>query len=259
MFENRYPLFETGRLLKIDMLNELRDYPRTFIDIMFKEYCDGIISGCSIDVVDDFLIIRKGIIKYDEVIYILKEDTKIKYECNNKLTILKLRFMEQVIDKDFIENCTEFYLDDELQLKENEMELCRFQLREGAHLRINYTGFEDLSTEYDTVNLINSSYATKNEVSLSPAILRMFGKELIKCNINEAWDITFATMCIQNKDAIEKDIIISYLSYKLNIQEKDYSNEELYLYLLEVLKKQREDSGISNNHKRGRFKKILID
>ncbi|OSA97904.1 UNVERIFIED_ORG: hypothetical protein B2H98_06640 [Clostridium botulinum] len=258
MFKNRYPLFESGRLLKIDMLNELRDYPRIFINIMFKEYCDGIISGCSLDVVDDFLIIRKGIIKYSEVIYILKKDTKIKYQCNNKLTILKLRFMEQVIDKDFIENCTEIYLDDELELKGNEMELCRFQLREGAHLRVNYIGFEDLSTEYDTVNLINSHHATKNEVGLSPIILSMFGKELIKCNINEAWDITFATMCIQNKDAIEKDIIISYLLYKLNIQEKDYSNEELYLYLLEVLKKQREDSGTSNN-KRGRFKKILID
>ncbi|WP_315076447.1 hypothetical protein [uncultured Clostridium sp.] len=259
MFENRYPLFESGRLLKIDMLNELRDYPRTFIDIMLKEYCDGIISGCSIDVVDDFLMIRKGIIKYDEVIYILKEDTKIKYECNNKLTILKVRFLKQVIEKDCIENCTEIYLDDEHELKEDEMELCRFQLREGAHLRINYTGFEDLSTEYDTVNLINVPHATKSIKGLSPIILSMFGKELIKCNINEAWDITFATMCIQNKDAIEKDIIISYLSYKLNIKEKDYSNEELYLYLLEVLKKQREDSGTSNNHKRGRYKKILID
>lgn len=258
MFENRYPLFESGRLLKIDMLNELRDYPRIFIDIMFKEYCDGIISGCLIDVVDDFLIIKKGIIKYNGIIYILKEDTKIKYECNNKLTILKVRFLEQVIDKDFIENCSEIYLDDELQLKENEMELCRFQLREGAHLRINYTGFEDLSTQYDTVNIINAPYATKREACLSPIILNMFGKELIKCNINEAWDITFSTMCIQNKDAIEKDIIKNYIAYKLNIKEKDYSNEELYLYLLEILKKQSEDLKTSNN-KRGRFKKILID
>ncbi|AOR23477.1 hypothetical protein [Clostridium taeniosporum] len=259
MFENRYPLFESGRLLKIDMLNELRDYPRIFIDIMLKEYCDGIISGCSIDVENDFLIVKKGIIKYNEVIYILKEDTKIKYECNNKFTIVKVKFLREAIDKDFIKNCTEFYLDDELELNENEMELCRFQLREGAHLRINYTGFEDLSTEYDTVNIINTPYSTKSTIGLSPIILKMFGRELIKCNINEAWDITFATMCIQNKDAIEKDIIISYLSYKLNIQEKDYSNEELYLYLLEVLKKQREDSGTNNNHKRGRFKKILID
>ncbi|MBW6409692.1 hypothetical protein [Clostridium weizhouense] len=259
MFENRYPLFESGRLLKIDMLNELRDYPRIFIDIMLKEYCDGIVFGCSIDVLDDFLLIGKGIIKHDGIIYILKEDTKIKYACNNKLTVVKVKFLPEMVEKDFIENCTEIHLDDEAKLNENEMELCRFQLREGAHLRINYTGFEDLSTEYDTVNIINVPYSTKRTTGLSPIILDMFGRELIKCNINEAWDITFATMCIQNKDSIEKDIIINYLLYKLNIQERNYSNEELYLYLLEILKKQTEDLGMNNNHKRGRFKKILID
>ena len=36
MFENNYPLFNPGRILKTKMLEELRDYPREFIDIKYK-------------------------------------------------------------------------------------------------------------------------------------------------------------------------------------------------------------------------------
>ena len=74
LFENNYPLFNSGRLLKIDMLEELRDFPREFFDIRLKEYSNGIISGCDIDVTDDFIDIKKGIIKYQDVLYLLKED-----------------------------------------------------------------------------------------------------------------------------------------------------------------------------------------
>ena len=44
--------------------------------------------------------------------------------------------------------------DEELELGENQMEMCRFYLREGSALRDSYKNFADMSTEYDTVNLI---------------------------------------------------------------------------------------------------------
>ncbi|OOM73567.1 hypothetical protein CLPUN_44630 [Clostridium puniceum] len=49
MFENRYPLFNSGRLLKIEMLEELRNFPREFLDVQLKGYSDGIIYGCDIN------------------------------------------------------------------------------------------------------------------------------------------------------------------------------------------------------------------
>lgn len=93
MFQNNYPLFNSGRLLKIDMLEELRDFPREFFNIRFKEYSDGIISGCDIDVSDNFIVIQRNNKIPRCPLYFKKEDKKIKYECNNQLMILKVRFL----------------------------------------------------------------------------------------------------------------------------------------------------------------------
>lgn len=259
MFQNNYPLFNSGRLLKIDMLKELRDFPREFFDARLKEYSNGIISGCDIDVTDNYVVIQKGIIKYQDILYLLKEDKKIAYECNNKMIILKVKFLPQLSDHDFINYSTEIYLDENLELKENELELCRFKLRIGAKLRVNHVDFNDLCTEYDTVNTINVPYAAYGESSLNPDILRQFGRELLRCNVSEAWDISFGMICVQSKDPIEKEIITNYLVYKLDIEIKDYSNEKLYYYLLDVLNRVKDGQDVSGRKRNGRFKKIIID
>ncbi len=259
MFENKYPLFRSGRLLKIEMLEELRNFPREFFDAQLKGYSNGIISGCHIEVSDNYIKILKGIIKYDDVIYLLKEDSQIEYVCNNTLMALKVKVLPQIEDSDFKINSTEIYLTENLESEVNEIELCRFKLRIGAKLRIKHVDFIDLSTEYDTVNTINAPYAAYGENSLNPEILRRFGRELLECNLSEAWDISFAMTCVQSKDTIQKEIIISYLIYKLNIPMKAYTNEEIYYYLLDVLKNMRDGKSINGKNGGSKFKKILID
>lgn len=259
VFENSYPLFNSGRLLKIDMLNELRDFPREFIDINYEQYSDGIIEGCSLEVTDNFIVLKKGILKHNKILYLLKEDIMISYKCNNKLTILKVKFLPETKDSDFKRNSTEIYLDENLEIKENEIEICRFQLRSGAHLRIDHVDFTDLATEYDTVNFIYAPYAAIGESSLCPKILRRFGSELLKCRVEDPWDIAFGMNCVQAKEPMQKEIIIDYLVYKLNIEDKQYSNEDIYYYLLDVLNKAKDGAGSSGHHGRRGFRKILID
>ncbi|BCZ45179.1 hypothetical protein psyc5s11_12460 [Clostridium gelidum] len=259
MFENNYPLFNSGRLLKIDMLEELRDFPREFLDARLKEYSNGVISGCDIEVIDGFITINKGIMKHQDTLYLLKKENKIQYECNNKLMILKVKFLPSVEDKDFRKNSTEINLNENFALENNEIEICRFKLRIGAKLRINHVDFNDLCTEYDTVNTIYSPYAAYGESSLNPEILRRFGRELLQCNLSEAWDISFGMTCVQSKEAIQKEIIVSYLVYKLNVEIKDYSNEEVYYYLLEVLDSAKNGARGNSHKESGRYKKILID
>lgn len=259
MFENNYPLFSAGRILKTEMLEELRDYPREFFNIRFSEYSDGIISGCDIEVTDNFIVVKKGIIKYGGLIYILTEDKPIRYENNNKLVCLKVRFLASIRDNDFLKNSTEVYIDEEIDKKENEMELCRFKLREGAKLRVDYTSFQDFATEFDTVNVINVPYGSIEGSSLSPKITRYFGEELIRYDLKDPWDIQFASTCIQSKDPIEKSIITNYLVFKINIARKEYSNEDLYYYLEQALRKAKEGNNGEGTESRGRYKRILID
>ncbi|WP_027624796.1 hypothetical protein [Clostridium lundense] len=259
MFQNNYPLFNSGRILKIEMLEELRDFPREILDINFKDYSNGIISGCDIEVNNDYIIVTKGIIKHQDMIYILKKNYTIQYESTNQVQVLKIRFLGETINKDFIKLESEIFLDDDLQISKDEMELCRFKLKKGARLRTSYVDFRDMSTEYDTVSIINVPYSAYGESSLNPNILRKFGRELLRCNVSEAWDISFGMTCIQSRDIIQKEVIVSYLIYKLGIEKKDYSNEELYLYLLDVLNRENNGQTVNDERRNRKFKTILID
>ena len=40
--ENRYPLFENGRILKKEALEILRDYPKDLLSILYDGYTDGV-------------------------------------------------------------------------------------------------------------------------------------------------------------------------------------------------------------------------
>ena len=43
--ENRYPLFENGRILKKEALEIIRDYPRDLLSIIYEGYTNGVIRG----------------------------------------------------------------------------------------------------------------------------------------------------------------------------------------------------------------------
>lgn len=259
MFKSNYPLFDSGRILKSAMLEDLRDYPREFVNIKYGSYSNGIIAGCKIDVIDNFIVIKRGILKYKENIYILSKDYPIKYENNNVLTSLKIKFLPANNAGEYVKNETEIYLSEKIENDDYEMELCRFKLRTGAKLRREYVGFKDFSTEFDTVNIINTPFAAYGNPSLSPDILRSFGLEMLRCGLSESFDISFAMLCVQSRETIEKDIIISYIVSKLNEEYKDYSNEEIFNYLNRILENMKYGQDSHGSHSKGRFKRILID
>lgn len=259
MFFNKYPLFNRGRILKLEMLEQLRDFPRDFIDILLGEYSDGIISGCNIKVNQDSIVVSKGIVKHNNIIYILKDDYILPYEYTNNTVILKIRFLSETKNNDFIRYGTEMVIDDNLDIQRDEMELCRFKVKMGAKLRVDYVNFEDMSTEYDTVNIINSPFAAYEKSSLSPKILRCFAKEAFQYNLTNALDISFCMMCLQSTKVIERDLIINYIEARLKILLRDYSNEQIYGYLLMILQDIKQGKQVVSNHGRSSYKKILVD
>lgn len=259
MFSNTYPLFKPGRILKIEMLEALRDFPKEFIDINLEKYSNGILSGCDIEINDDYMIVTKGVIKHQNTIYVLKENYTIPYESNNNTQILKIRFLGETINKDFIKYDTEIFLDDNLDVNRDEMELCRFKLKRGARLRANYVDFRDMSTEYDTVNIINCPFSAHEVSSLSPKILRNFGKEVFKYNPTNPLDISFAMICLQSKDVIESDLLKGYIESRLKISFREFSNDYIYNQLLNILEELMEGNNDCEKQNRSRYKRILVD
>lgn len=237
MFQSEYPLFEKGRLLKIEMLETIRDYPRNLVKIRLKNYQNGILEGCQVHADDKNLIIQPGIIYHDGIVYILKEEYKMPYQSNNRLTILKVNCMGSNRDKDFIRGMSRIYFDFNCASKEDEIELCRFQLREGARLRSEYTSFLDRSTEYDTINCIHAPYVGKSGITLAPDLIRSYAKEIIACNKSQPLDLIFGFMVLEKHGVVEAETIKAYLEQKGERCEKEWDNFSCYESLLHILQK----------------------
>ena len=48
MFCYETPQFKKKRLLRAEMLEQLRDYPRDYLEIMYAGYSDGVLCGCGL-------------------------------------------------------------------------------------------------------------------------------------------------------------------------------------------------------------------
>ena len=77
MFTNKILKFPHKSILTSAMLKEVYEYPREFIQLMYKDYSDGIICGLDYSVTDGDLILSAGIFKLYEEFYFLNEDLNI--------------------------------------------------------------------------------------------------------------------------------------------------------------------------------------
>ncbi|MEJ6949906.1 DNA and RNA helicase [Natronospora cellulosivora (SeqCode)] len=256
MFENNIPYFKNGNILKKSMLLNLRDYPRKFIDIYFQDFSDGIIAGSNIFLDNGYFCVDKGVVKYNGIIYILEELCKIRYENTNKEMIVKIRFLAKEEKKDFKIYSSDIILDDDLELKSNEIELGRFKLREGAKLRSTYKDFMDFSTEFNTINIINVPYANIDEATLHPLIVRFFAKKILELNDDNLIDYAFALECL-NSRVINRILLENYLKRRLNLPGDNYSNLDIYNYMNDIIKSL---SGMKTNHSNTKkIPKIIVD
>ena len=69
--QNLYPLFAGNRILKKEMLWAVRDRSFAQAELEYREYGDGMISGCGIRVEGNRITVEPGIIIYGGFIYFL--------------------------------------------------------------------------------------------------------------------------------------------------------------------------------------------
>lgn len=257
MFINVFPNFQKGRILKAEMLESLRDFPRNFWDIYLHGYSDGIIAGADVIVGDNHVTITKGIVKYQEQFYMLEHEVQVPFFNTNKEVFIKVKFGEEVAKSDFRIRSANILIED-LPLQKDELELGRFKLREGAQLRFDYTDFFDFITEYNTINIVHVQYAGLGKNTISPMLLRYFSKIVMKSGSQNVYDICFVMHCL-NQELVDRETILYYLTNRLGISDKDYSNLEIYQYLRTIVKEVK--SGMKRNVENNVKKpaKIIVD
>ncbi|MGD8401042.1 MAG: DNA and RNA helicase [Bacillota bacterium] len=245
MFQNQLPNFGKGRILKTEMLENLRDFPRDFWRIALQSYSSGIICGADLIVAAATITVTPGIIKHGGQLYLLPAPYEIRYEATNREMTINVKLLKTVAESDFTFYKTKILLDDLANQTPDELELGRFKLREGAMLRSDYTDFFDFDTEYNTINIINSLYAGVGKSTLNPAVLRYFGQLVLKSASENACDLSFAMLCL-NQERVKRDLITLYLARRLGIPIKDYTNRELYKYLTMIVREM--GAGVRRNY-----------
>jgi len=257
--ENRYPLFETGRILKKEALEILRDYPRDLLSILYEGYTNGVIRGLrlSSDHENKCIIIGRGIVKLKGEVYQIHKEIKVAYTNAEKREYLKLK-RKEVRDKDFIISEIEAFLSEEEENIDGEILLCDFLLKSGFILRDTYIDFADMRSEYDTIHLMNADYAGYGEKSFNIDVLKAYAKEYLNTKKCEETDRIFCYMVINSMEGIERSIIENYIAVKEGkLKGAHLSNKEIYNGLLDILAVAKNTDGSRTTGFSP--KKILVD
>lgn len=246
--ENRYPLFAGGRILKKEALWDLRDYAYAGWQLQYADYTDGVVKGCRVRVEGNGLIVGKGMMKCGDFIYLMDREERVPYEAGNCMTVLKAAFEPPEGHLDHLTYEVRFFLDHEVEREKNQIELCRFHLREGSMLRDQYKGFSDMGTEYDTINLVSATVAGRGRVTLHSKLMQRFVDELQVQPDKQLADYALCYAVKGSGGSVPRALIASYLADKgcgSDIGEVLlWSNERLFRALCDILSFRPDKSGL---------------
>ena len=246
MQEYIVPVFTTGRVLRKESIENIRDFPRDFLNAVYADYSDGIISGFDITFDGsqvENLRISGGALKKGGSIVVLKEHAVV-FDAFDKNICLKLCFGNISKTEDFEKIDIEIKSDMSFELSANEVELARFRLAKGAGLRKKheYKGVDDFATPDNTLNLVNVKYSGLDLPTFSPVLLKIFAKEISASR--DVADVSFALLCLSGS-IIHKACILQYLEVKLDREfNKNISNAEIHKFLTEAAKKRGGPSAV---------------
>ena len=292
MIENKYPIFGNGQVINKEALDLLRDNPAELTDLLYLDKKDGIISGFDLvtNLEEKKVTVTRGIVKCGEKIFWMNEDYKFDMPEIENRYILKLNLFSDIEERKFYIRSADFSLEvldieannsknagdenkitNDLEVQEEvnnerreiwknkigEIEITRFITRIGAELRNDYNNFRDLRRDFNLLELINTKYSSKHELgTLHPKILELFGKEASKKENLDIYDVNFYVNCLNG--SVERDVITAYINLKLQMENENYTNEELYQYLVKILDNLGKDRKITEK-KRVIPRKITIE
>lgn len=239
MFLNKYPIFKRGHNVDKEIFEILRDNPLEILSLTYSKYQDGIISGFELttNMEEKTVVVNKGIVKCNGEIYWMAEDYKFDMPTEEDRYTLKLKLNSNIKQEKYFVREGEFILEKGYDnVSEDEIEITRFITRVGAELRNDYNDFADLRRDFNLLEIINTKYSSSHiKGTFHPVILKLWGIEASKKEELDIYDVNFYVNCLQG--IVEREIIIAYVNRKLDLNNVDYTNEELYENLLKILQR----------------------
>ena len=258
MMRQAIPLFQDAHILRKSMLEALSDHAYLAGQLLYKDWGDGILSGCRLTTTEDDIILNEGIVFYAGEMVLIKEPMATPYYPTDTTTVLKLRISDKTKEENFISRRISLALTGEEELGRCEFELCRFKLQKGAKLRSQYQDFEDRSTEFDTLNTIHAAYAAKGGSTLSPEILKAFAEEMLEAGGLSDFDAMFCVQLLGQERQVCAEALSAYVGHRDKKKLRDISNAALYRELARILKEVKRGERAKGGGNKKRWK-IMVE
>lgn len=258
MFQLKYPIFTKGRLLRIEKLDALRDLSLHFIQTNYAGFSDGILQGFDVETKQDQIIVHPGLVKCHDQILIHNETITIPYQATDEWVVLKISIESSHQDEDLFIQKANLNFGLLHETKENEWEIMRFKLKQAAYLRTEYQNFNDLITEYNTVNPLYRKVALANgEKGISPPMLQLFADYLREFRPQEGLDQNICFQILQNHGVLSTKALAFYISVRLGedmSEQPEGIHQQLNRILMEIQRNKVNKGNRSLNNR-----KLIVD
>lgn len=250
MEKNRIPIFEKGKILDKDMLDELKNLNLDYVNTLYFSKSDGVIYGIDPEVKENKIIINPGLIKYNGELFKILTKKEIEIPLEDGGYKYFLQKVDKTLNDKFLELNFKLKLFRNEEKEANGFEIFRILRREGADLKepIQIVG---VGKEYNTLNLINLKISTLSGTNLSSKLLKLYAQNMLK---NKKLDTYERIICmyILNSNH-EREFILKYL----NISSKA-NNLEIYKALEERYLNLENNNKIEKNMEKN-TRKMLVD
>lgn len=251
------PQFGEGVILKAAKMNELVHHAFELPNLLFTGYTNGIISGLAISVEGSHIIVSAGVFCCEGEVYVLHQEVSIAYTPSDEWRYLAICHLDRVVKYDGIDHHFSIgFL--EKGPKGSDIELCRFKLQQNAKLRYIYDDFEDMNTEFDTVNLIHAPYASREQVGLHPKILKDFASEMLDLKPEQILDTFFCMQVLGLNTVMNTQEVVRYIEIKTEEKLEQVTTFKLYKKLLGILGHEKAKTKVVKK-KAMLQRKILVD
>lgn len=256
--ENKNIKFERGSILTKNIIQNIYDYPRDLINIMYSNYPDGIIKGLEIHKKDNNIFLSKGILKYDNEYFFLKENLDMESLFNNlnEGTSYAIYFEnkgECKVEDNFISHKLELKIiscDDYKKLDNSKVFfLGEFTYNDETKIKFPNELIDLKKKRHSCFNNINVNYSGYKENTFCPNIGQLILNHLkLKKNISP---LDFTLMCELSKEqTLSYETICFYIKNVINKDVYDLSREEVFDFFVDSLDKPYEVNAIIKEPKK---------
>ena len=168
------PSFNRGSVLKQKMLEALRDFPHTALDVMYSDYGEGIISGFEVKPVDgNCFQVSPGLLKYNEKIFVLAEPLSIEQKNEKHYVFISLQKHDNPDGVDVVLNCDQI---DEPSYEKFEL----FRYTMNAEMFVYKDMYELLSSPMNRINQLYCKYSVIGGNTLHPYYYQLFAASVLE-------------------------------------------------------------------------------